>query len=98
MDGQSNVWLSGKIRLLRNPAVAGSNLARESLACKIGKRAMITLGCLLFRFQCTTNVSRTYIQASELGLALMPIKCLIKEFKINKKNCGELHLYKVTLN
>ena len=35
------------------------------------KRAKITLGCLLFRFQCTTNVSRTYIQASELGLALM---------------------------
>ena len=26
---------------------------------------------VLFRFQCTTNVSRTYIQASELGLALM---------------------------
>ena len=25
----------------------------------------------VFRFQCTTNVSRTYIQASELGLALM---------------------------
>ena len=24
---------------------------------------------ILFRFQCTTNVSRTYIQASELGLA-----------------------------
>ena len=25
----------------------------------------------VFGFQCTTNVSRTYIQASELGLALM---------------------------
>ena len=32
---------------------------------------------LLFRFQCTTNVSRTYIQASELGLALMLILTLL---------------------
>ena len=47
------------------------NVLGESLTCKIGKRAKITLGCLLFGFQCTTNVSRTYIQASELGLALM---------------------------
>ena len=35
-------------------------------------------GCLLFRFQCTTNVSRTCIQAFELGLALM----LILEFQL----------------
>ena len=34
-------------------------------------RTSLRSTCLLFRFQCTTNVSRTYIQASELGLALM---------------------------
>ena len=36
----------------------------------IDKRAKITLGLGLFTFQ-ISNVSRTYIQASELGLALM---------------------------
>ena len=82
--------------------LACSNLARESLTCEIGERAEITLVCLLFRLQCTTNVSRTYIQASELGLDLMPIKCLIKEFKINKKiaehyTYTRLHLIKVTV-
>ena len=36
------------------------------------KRAKITLGCLLFIFQCTTtDVSRTYNQVSEQGLALI---------------------------
>ena len=60
----------------------------------------MTLGWLLFRFQFTTNVSRIYNQAFELGLAFIPIKCLIKEFKINKKivenyTYTRLHLIKV---
>ena len=38
---------------------------------QICDKIRITLGCLLFRFQCTINVSRTYIQAPDLGLALM---------------------------
>ena len=33
----------------------------------------LKFSCLLFSFQCT-NVSRTYIQASALGLALMQMK------------------------
>ena len=37
------------------------------------RRAKITLSCLLFRFQCTTQVSRTNFQASEQGLTLMLI-------------------------
>ena len=34
-----------------------------------GEMKRVSVTCLFFRFQCTTNLLRTYIQVSELGLA-----------------------------
>ena len=38
----------------------------------------LTCSIIKIIFQCATNVSRTYIQASELGLALMLISINVK--------------------